>query len=405
MNLETPLFSTTLKSVVNFLKWLNESGQKSYDQYDFWATKYGQFSKKIYYKNMLFGIAFVSPLIILDNFFPITRKFFVPKNRFPIADAHYSQGFLNLYKLTSNKKYLDISQSFLRILIKTSIKTKSGISWGYPFDWQTFWGNYSKGTPLITTTPYCLEAFINFQKYGIKNKYNDEINLIIKSISEDFPFIDLKNNQKASNYSNNKDSNNMVINASSYKAYSLILAGLFMKDKNYFRDSNRYLNFVIDSQNSDGSWFYSCESSSSKFVDHIHTCFILKNLIKCNKILENKKVDISIRRGMKYYIENLFDEDKLPIPFSERHRFQTSARELYDFAEAINLLILHSFEKNYLLIQKIIKYLSTHMSTKNGSFLTRKTFFLIDNSIPYHRWAQSQTFKSLTEVLNKICVE
>ena len=229
------LSKKTREIIIDFLHWLKKYGNHSYDQYDFWATSYGQLSKKVFYSNKILGTPLVFPYVFLDNFSPRMRSKFRNKSRFPIADAHYSMGFLNLYKITGNNSYLKISESYLKSLLRSSIKTKNGISWGYPFDWQTSWGNYRRHTPLITTTPYCLEAFIDFT-YNVKNnKYDKEILSIISALSKDFPnsFIDSKT--LSSNYSSLEDNNNLIINASSYRAYGLSLGYSYTGNKSFIK--------------------------------------------------------------------------------------------------------------------------------------------------------------------------
>ena len=46
------------------------------------------------------------------------------------------------------------------------------------------------------------------------------------------------------------------------------------------------------------------------------------------------------RKGVSYYLNNLFDEDGLPKPFSKAPRLTVYKRELYDCAECINLCLL-----------------------------------------------------------------
>ena len=39
------------------------------------------------------------------------------------------------------------------------------------------------------------------------------------------------------------------------------------------------MNFVLESQNADGSWYYSTDGERD-FVVHFHTCFVMKALAK-----------------------------------------------------------------------------------------------------------------------------
>ena len=47
-----------------------------------------------------------------------------------------------------------------------------------------------------------------------------------------------------------------------------------------------------------------------------------------------------LRKGVSYYLKNLFDDDGLPKPFSKAPRLTVYKRELYDCAECINLCLL-----------------------------------------------------------------
>ena len=48
----------------------------------------------------------------------------------------------------------------------------------------------------------------------------------------------------------------------------------------------------------------------------------------------------ALSKGVKYYLENLLSEDGLPKPFSKAPRLTVYKRELYDWAECINLCLL-----------------------------------------------------------------
>jgi hypothetical protein len=75
-------------------------------------------------------------------------------------------------------------------------------------------------------------------------------------------------------------------------------------------------------------------------VDHFHTCFVLKALAKIDQLNPNAACQDAIGRGVDYYLKNLVDEHGLPKPFSKAPRMTVYRRELYDFAECINLCLL-----------------------------------------------------------------
>ena len=81
-------------------------------------------------------------------------------------------------------------------------------------------------------------------------------------------------------------------------------------------------------------------TANRDFVDHFHTCFVLKALAKIETLKPNADCRRAIERGAAYYLANLLDERKLPKPFSKAPRMTVYRRELYDYAECINLCVL-----------------------------------------------------------------
>ena len=385
-----------------FYSWIEKNDKKSYDQYDFWASKYGIISKKIYYQNKILGAPFVGSIFILDIFFPWTRKIlFKKKSVFPIANAHLILGYINRYKISNNNKYLNKAIVLSDILIKDSISTKYGIGWGYPFNWMTTRGLLESGVPLITTTPYCLEAYIELYKITNEEKFKDIISKIYNFCKNDLGFTNFKQ-FTASSYST--IDNSIIVNASAYRAYSLILAGDFLKDNEGIEIGKELIQFVIGVQNSDGSWYYGFDHSNDQFIDNFHTCFVLKNLIKSNRIVETLKIDDSIEKGLNYYFKNLFDGN-YTIPFSFNSRTQFVNLEMYDIAEFINLLSLNIQNPVYYNeIKKIIDKIFYEFYLTKGYFITRKYKFSIINKTPYLRWPQAQLFNYLTNI-EFLCAE
>ena len=76
------------------------------------------------------------------------------------------------------------------------------------------------------------------------------------------------------------------------------------------------------------------------FVDHFHTCFVLKALAKIDHLTGSPRCRNAIERGVGYYVKNLIDSQGLPKPFSRAPRLTVYRQELYDYAECLNLAVL-----------------------------------------------------------------
>src|SRR4030095_11742757 len=108
----------------------------------------------------------------------------------------------------------------------------------------------------------------------------------------------------------------------------------------------------------------------------------------------------AIDRGITYYVRNLFDETGSPKPFSSRPRLTVYRRELYDYAECINLAVLLQgrYAKLDNLMDTVLNDILTVWQKPDGSFRSRRLLLGWDNT-PMHRWAQSQLFRSLCLLL------
>ena len=108
----------------------------------------------------LLGTAAVAPMIFFEAFLPSARRLFHHPTRFPIADAHYAMGFAFLFQVTNDDAYLQRAIHFLEELKKSRSPGFAEYCWGYPYDWVTRNGTIKNKTPLITSTPYAYEAFL-----------------------------------------------------------------------------------------------------------------------------------------------------------------------------------------------------------------------------------------------------
>jgi hypothetical protein len=150
---------------------------------------------------------------------------------------------------------------------------------------------------------------------------------------------------------------------------------------------------VLESQNDDGSWYYSVDGERD-FIDHFHTCFVLKALAKIEALTVDPRITRAIERGVDYYVKNLFDEEGMPRPFSRRPRLTVYRNELYDYAECINLAVL--LRGRFPALDEVLAHVIDlgDWQKPDGSFRARKLLLGWDNT-PMHRWAQSQMFRSL----------
>jgi hypothetical protein len=423
--------------LVDFTRWLEAYGETSWDHQSFFAGPTGRSAKSLYYRNRLIGTAAVAPMIFLEAFVPGGRRLFHHPIRFPIADAHYAMGFAFLYEATSEAKHLERAIHFLHELKKSRSPDFEEYCWGYPFDWVWRGGMIKQSTPLITTTPYCYEAFLQVAELlGQRPEISDQRSEIRGQMTHDgFERTDVRGrlglptlNHQPSTFDNPKDllkivesiarhaaydikafrtsvtasscsytpfDEGGVINAAAYRAFLLTSTSQNLSNDDYRKMAERNLNFVLENQNADGSWFYAVDGVRD-FVDHYHTCFVMKALAKIHALTGHEATLKALEKGVDYYLNNLFAEDGLPKPFSKAPRLTVYKRELYDCAECINLCLLlrARFPKLSEKLATVVRGILKDWVKPDGSFRSRRLHFGWDN-VPMHRWGQSQMFRAL----------
>ena len=341
----------------------------------------------------------------------------------------------------SRESRIATGRRYLAALLASRVPGHANAGWGYPFAWEGWFGTFPAGTPFITTTAYVYEAFE--QGYGLTGdpEYLEMMRSIARFAHEDLVDQEVAPGVWASSYG--PLDRRRVVNASAYRALLLTRAGLRFQREDWLEAARGNIAFVLQSQRPDGSWLYA-EEERDRFVDNFHTCFVLKNLVKIaqatggNPAIGGAAARTSVgappagtgplagaaapgsalpasaaapdapgspildaaREGYAFYKRNLLDDRGLPVPFAQTQRLNLVRRELYDLAEGINLALLMrgSDPEADSIAGRLLGELLENWTLPDGHFVSRITWFG-HNTVPYHRWAQAQTFHALTRAV------
>jgi hypothetical protein len=309
-------------------------------------------------------------------------------------------GFAFLSRASGEQPYYRRAVHFLDVLRETRCHGYEHDAWGYPFDWETRSGTMKRGTPLITTLPYVYEAFREVYELDKDEQWRQVMRSIAQHALLDYRDIETSPRASSCAYTPSPADPGGVINASAYRAALLMRAAVDFSEAGYSEVAGRTMNFVLDSQNADGSWYYSVEGQRD-FVDHFHTCFVLKALAKLETLAGDSRCTRAIERGVGYYVRHLFDEERRPRPFSRAPRLTVYRHELYDYAECLNLatLLRGRFSELDAIRSAVLQDTLDRWQKPDGSFRSRQLLLGWDN-LPMHRWAQSQMFRSLAFILD-----
>ena len=243
------------------------------------------------------------------------------------------------------------------------------------------------------------EAFLHVYQVHPRDEWKTILESIARHAATDIK--DFRTSENGSSCSYTPFDEGGVINAAAYRAFLLTSASKVLSKAEYWRIAERNLNFVLETQNSDGSWFYAVDGVRD-FIDHFHTCFVMKALAKIHALTGHEGCLEALENGVAYYLTNLFDENGLPKPFSRAPRLTVYKRELYDCAECISLCLLlrDRFPVLERTLEKVVAHILKSWVKRDGSFRSRKLHLGWDN-VPMHRWGQAQMFRSLAFYLSE----
>lgn len=398
------MHNKSFKDVVNFiremidsfLKWAEQVDLQSFDWWDIWGTHFGIWAKSTYLKNKFLGTPGVVLLMFPDLLIPSFRRFFIRERQFPICHAHFGLAYLNLFEVTKQQKYLEKAKSLVTLLLEMASPRAHGLGWGMKHDWMTIQGLVPSDTPCNTQTAYAYEFIEKLFDMTNSQDYLIYLESIARHVSTDFSEWRIGDMLVCSYSIVDK---RRVVNANSYRALMLVDAGIRFHNEIYLEKGIATLRYVLSMQKEDGSWPYSEDQS---FVDNYHTCFVIKNLYKLNKLVADNSlgIDEAIKKGLSYYFSKFYDKKGFPIPFAIKPRMILHQYDSYDLAESISLLAELNIELERLV--QLIHFAKKKFQTPKGWFIFRHYFGLPVKGIPYMRYANSAMFLALTKALKVI---
>lgn len=313
----------------------------TYDPYDVWKTGYGMAVKKLYNRNRIAGLLPASLLTLCDTFFNEALRLTYRKQEYPVVRAFAALTLLNSYENSGRVECLDYASRHLDWLVAHVSNGYSGACWGIGFDYPVAAGLvYDKNTPFTTNTLYPLEAFVRYNHLSGTERYSEVIRSVFHFFKHDIPVIYEDEKICITGYGPFKD--RIVTNAVSYTMFSLTMLLEYLDDDDRAFAENRirkHFHHLVTAQDGQGAWLYSPEGKS--FIDCFHSCFVLKNIIKTNRIIELKGADEVVRRGYGYLKSAMYDEKSgLFHRFAIKNKPGIVKFDLYDNAEALGVSLL-----------------------------------------------------------------
>lgn len=335
-----------MKGLNELLTWMETEDYHSHDWYDIKPIQRPRYIRAI--PNRFFKL------------FPEIRLHNTPRTKASMAMGLLASTYFMVGDAEKGEKCLQ--------WLLTQGNSRDG--WGLPFTW------YLPGevvappnTGLITIMPYILEGF---ERGYAETKDERYLNVIKKSTQfiDDLTFTAIDKNTVRSSYT--KLDNFHIINASSYTAMCLHKIWSITKEKRLNILSKKLVRYVVQNQNSDGSWYY--WENQGKGIDSLHQLYIIENLWQCGEKGE------TIEKALDYFNQNLITKDGVIRKFPNNNVYF----ELIDQAEyQIMTRMLDLDGVNIDIIRK-------RFGLKDKPYFTPYIYHNRKVNTPFIRWGLSQ---------------
>ncbi len=367
---------TILPSIMNLKVWMDDVGLKSGDPFALQCSDFGVYTSKLL-PRYITGACY-----ILDRKFPTVMHTIFKHTVAPQSVGLYLQACELMYKCTYNPEWIKYECKWVNWLKENANRKYTGYTWGIPFKWLMGTGVLApENTPMSTVTPYCSDAFYLLQNPKIATSNADFIMTDLKKTYQD--------DEKAC-LSYSPLDNFMIINVQAYCAAQLYRAYKYTGYTPYTQLADKLINFVLDEQNEDGSWYYWSKKTTEPVptsIDSLHQCYIMQGLYRSYMVNQNTKIKDAVLKCMEYCNDNLITNRHEVKKFADKKQ----PYELIDAAEIVSTLDLigeHEFA-TLVLFATIPKF-----STPAPYFASWNK---PRNNIPYIRWGQSQMLFAMAQ--------
>jgi len=315
--------------------------------------------------------------------------FGIPKLRHPKALGLLARAYIVQYKKAKNETYLKNALRALDWLESSSIQY-SGHAWGHNFDWQSSLFYVTRHVPTVVNTAFIAHAFLDAYELTSKEHY-----LSIARSSCDFILKGLNRSDQDGSicFSYTPVDQTRIHNANVLAAELLARVFTITKEERLCTEATKSLNFTMQHQNRDGSWYYGI-GPGLDYIDSFHTGFVLvsiHNALAYLGLLNDGNQHLM--SGYQYYKETFFDSNGLPHYASDR----VYPIDLHATAQGIiTCVAFRDHDQNALSIAKTLAdwAIENMWDEQRGYFYFQKTKWYT-NKIPYLRWPNAWMYYAL----------
>ncbi|MEX2411014.1 MAG: prenyltransferase/squalene oxidase repeat-containing protein [Candidatus Paceibacterota bacterium] len=313
--------------------------------------------------------------------------------------------FLHSYSLLSKTDLLtsDIieerTNKFFNWLKDNPSEGYNGHCWGYNYFWPKKDGNHVPPyTPSVVVTGFIARAFLEYYNYSDNKEISTVLDSSVKFVLND---VHLYKGNEGYCFSYTSVKKDLTINANLLAAEVLAYSDFVRGENKYQEYIEKVIEFTYNTQNEDGSWYYSLDYETRKPKKQIdfHQGYVLESLQRLyhySSIEMTEDAKRRIDKGLSYYYNNQFHPDGWAywrLPSKWPVDIHNQSQGIITFSK------FKDYNSEYLpFANKIAEWTIENMQGNKGNFYYQK-WPLITNKVNYIRWNQAWMLLALITYL------
>lgn len=321
----------------------------------------------------------------------LRKLFLVPKGENPVTLGLCIQAYSYLSETTGGEGLFETKiNSLLERLERLRPHNFQNACWGYDFPWEARYFSLPAYAPTIVATGIIINSLFENFRMGKSEKIKNIILSAGKFIHEDIN-RSVEDNEKIC-FSYSPFDYQKVYNASMKGVRVLSYCYSITGDEEIKNLASKAVDYVLEKQNPDGSWFYSGKDSS-RWIDNYHTGYVLDCLSDfIDYCTPADGIYLrALEKGAEFYLDNFFAEGAVPKFYNSRLYPVDST------AGAQSILTLLKLRKPEKALE-VAEWMIDNMQNKDGSFYFRK-YRNFTVRIPFMRWSNAWMFASLAKLV------
>ena len=303
-------------------------------------------------------------------------------------------GYLNLSILLKDEEYKANFENCFVWLMENSSKGYSGYCWGNSFNYISRGFYLPKNCPTLVWCSLIGHHFIEAYRHTDKKEYLNVCESIGTFILKDLPIV-VTSKGNCISYVPHKQV--AVHNANLLGAMFLSELYGLTKDPRYSQLALNSIEYSLNCQMPDGSWFYG-EEEKFHWIDNWHTAYNLDSLIRAKIALQSTQFESQINKGFNYYYNNFFQDDGAPKFYSNKV-YQYNIQSCSQSIDSLVLYYQQNKDSIYLeLAINVANWTIKNMQDNSGFFYLFKNKYFV-NKTPTLHWGCATMFHALSNLL------